>query len=203
MGVYTGLIENINQNPWIVFITMIFTLLGVIIAVFFYLKGRRLKEPRYSFRSHSLIKDFTQQINGLGITFAGQPISSLMVTKMAFWNRGKDTINSSDIPMLDPFEIKIQDQYEILSAELILKTNESNQAICSIYPDKKTVKIAFDYFDQNDGFVLQILHTGEKTDNLKISGTVKGVGKICKNIIMFEPIYIRLIEKIVLKKKKK
>jgi hypothetical protein len=35
----------------------------------------------------------------------------------------------------------------------------------------------FEYLDKNDGAILQIVHTGKSSADIKIGGTIKGVGK--------------------------
>ncbi len=43
--------------------------------------------------------------------------------------------------------------------------------------------LSFDYLDQNDGFVVQLLHTGEKPSSVKVVGSIKGAPPIAKRRI--------------------
>lgn len=196
----TELFDLVSSTKWSFLISSLFAIISIVLAIIFFIKGRKFKNPRYSIRSNSLIKNFTQQINGLNISYNNQPISSVTVSKIAFWNKGKETLNYSDFAEADPFEICSNS--EILSASIIFSRNKTNSVSCKISDDKKSIKILFDFFDKNDGFIVQIIHTGETEKCFSIKGTVKGVGPLLKRKINFEPFYVRIIEKMTKRKSK-
>lgn len=167
----------LKVNPWLSVLSFLFALLSVILAVIFFIKSRRSKEPRYAIRSTNLIRDFTSRLEALEMTYAGKRISNLTVTKLLFWNNGKDTINGRDIASADPLMVKVKDEYKILDSSLLYTKNDANQFSIRHSDDGSHVLIQFDYLDQGEGGVIQLLHTGKSSGDIEVCGSIKGAGK--------------------------
>lgn len=173
-------IEILTQNPMIAMFSIILSPIGIILAVVFYLKSRKIKSIKHYFKSDLLIDDFIQKIEGLTIKFSDKSINRLMVTKIAFWNNGSETINFEDIPNNDKFSISIKDNFNILDVTIINILNKANNIDFLLSDDGKEISISFDYIDQKEGFIIQIFHTGTSSEIFEINGTIKGFGKIFK-----------------------
>ncbi len=174
----------LTENPWVNALSLLLALLGIILAIFFFIKGRRTKEPRYSIRSTNLVQDFISRIEALEMTYAGERISNLTATELAFWNNGKDTINNSDIAAADPLMIKVNNGYKILDSSVMQVKNAANQFSINHSDDGSHVLIQFDYLDADDGGVIQLLHTGKSSRDIVVCGTIKGAGKLDRRGIM-------------------
>jgi hypothetical protein len=172
--------NSLMQNPFVTMISLILALIGVLLAIIFYIKGKRKKSLQYCFKNDLLIENFNQRIEGLNIKYLDKSISKLMVTKIAFWNNGTETINVEDIPCNDKLSIVIDKDYEILNVSMICILNETNNINFDLLEDGKKIIIDFEYIDKNDGFVMQIFHTANDYKNFDICGTIKGFGKISK-----------------------
>lgn len=174
----------ISNNIW-----NILNFLGFLLALFgliLFFKSYRRKLPYFAIYSMNLINNFISTIDKLDIKFDGTNISSLTISKIAFWNAGKDTINNSDIPKTDPIKFILKEDYRILSDPVILFTNNpSNQFIIKRSLDNKYFTIDFDYIDKKNMVIIQLIHTGMGFNDFNISGTIKGVGKPIK-IIKFK-----------------
>lgn len=169
--------EWLTENPWISVLSLFLALLGIVLAIIFFIRGRRTKEPRYTIRSTNLMRDFTSRLEALEMTYAGERISNLTATKLAFWNNGKDTINGSDIAAADPLMVKVNDGYKILDSSVLYAKNAANQFSINHSDDGLHVLIQFDYIDADEGGVIQLLHTGKSSDDIEVCGTIKGAGK--------------------------
>lgn len=176
-------IHNIFNNSYFNFISFIIAIIGIILSIYFFQKSKKSKKPMYLSRTINLVKENIHKIETVKITYNDSPISNLSITKIAFWNDGKETINITDIAHNDPIKIKINEDFQILDAEIIYKKKLSNDFNIKINEDFKSIDIKFDYFDFEEGIVLQVYHTGNQSDDLYISGTVKSV----KNIIRQNP----------------
>lgn len=198
-----SLLEQVISNPVVSMISLVIAILGILLTFIFHSKSKKNKDPRFSVRSNSLLKDFTQQIDGLGISFSGKPIDTLSVLNFVFWNKGKDTIHGNDIPQLDPFIIKILDDKKILAVKKVYGTNDSNNIIQNISDNKLELHIDFEYLDYGDGFVLQILHTGEDSNCISICGSIKSAGKLSKREVSIKPLYVQFMDKFFKKRTKK
>ena len=109
--------------------------------------------------------------------YSRQTIENLTVTKLAFWNGGRETINNQDIASIDPLAVYVKSGYKILSAKVLSSKNSSNQFSITTADDKSNMKLHFEYLDKNDGGVIQFLHTGKSSDDIEVRGTIKGAGK--------------------------
>ena len=169
--------EWLTENPWMSALSFFLALLGIILAIIFFIRGRRTKEPRYTIRSTNLMRDFTSSLAALEMMYAGERISNLTATKLAFWNNGKDTINGGDIASADPLMVKVNDGYKILDSNVLYVKNAANQFSINHSDDGSHVLIQFDYLDADEGGVIQLLHTGKSSDDIEVCGTIKGAGK--------------------------
>lgn len=170
-------------------------IISLIIGIFLSIKGWRFKRPKYFIRSNNLIQNFEDKLSGLVINYKGEPVKNLTVTKIAFWNHGRETINYSDIPDADPIRIEAKGDCKILHAEIIWIKNSANKFKVSEIDNYKSVKILFDYLDKNEGGIIQIVHTGKSSKDIEIKGCVKG-GKPVKLKTPIFPVSQRIKEMI-------
>lgn len=168
----------LGSNPWLAISSFLLAIVGLVLAIGFYLKSRRLKIPCYATRSINLVEGLVNRFESLDIRYGGSPIENLTVTKLAFWNSGKETINNADIPSAVPILITAKDDNELLDAKVIYASNPANQFSLRVYDEHRSVSLEFDYLDQNEGALIQIIHTGTLDDHIEITGTIKGAGKL-------------------------
>ena len=71
----------------------------------------------------------------------------------------------------------------ILDVRLLKENYSANNIKLNLKDDGKSVQIDFDYLDQNQGAIIQIIHTGLSSDELKMEGSIMGM----KNIIRISP----------------
>jgi hypothetical protein len=102
------------------------------------------------------------------------PVKNLTVSKFAFWNGGKDTIDRKDIPDLSKLSIQVKDDIEIYDARIVYATDEANSV--RLNKQDKNIVINFEYLDFHQGALIKIIHSGNSSEDLIISGKIKGVG---------------------------
>ncbi|CAH1211039.1 hypothetical protein NTGBS_880031 [Candidatus Nitrotoga sp. BS] len=151
---------------------------GIFFSAYFYLKGKKEKLPTYKIRSTSLIRENIKLNKDISISYKNEPIEELTMSKISIWNRGSDVINSSDVAKADPIAIKIPNEHTIYSVEIDHITSHINQFSVQLSEDRKTVAIEFDYFQKNEGAIFKIFHSAPGSNSLKITGSIKGAGKI-------------------------
>lgn len=153
--------------------------IGIALSFLFYYRVPRKKEPRYARRSIALIKDLKSKVEGLEVRYRGQAVENLVVTRLAFWNAGSQTLDADDIAPADPLRIEIGNG-RVLHAKVIAQSNESNQF--RIETQEKEIEIHFDYLDKSEGGAIQILHTSAP-ENVAFKGTIKGRTKVVKKAV--------------------
>lgn len=151
---------------------------GIILAVFFYYRGTKNREPVFAIRTYNLLTDSSSKMTGLTINYKTEIVNNLSITKIAFWNQGRETIKKGDIPNGDPLRINARDGIKILDAEVIASNNSANKFDVSAIENQSSIRISFDYLDKNQGGVIQIIHTGSFSNDLILEGTIMGAGKI-------------------------
>lgn len=159
-------------------ISLFLTIISIITAIFFYLKGKKSKIPTYILRTISLVQEKIQKIETVKILYSGNKVDNLSISKIAIWNAGKDTIDHKDIAQNNPIRLIIEENYLFLEANIIYQKNPSNNFNISLSDNNKYIDITFDYFDYEEGIVLQVFHTGNTSKNITLIGQVKSVKKI-------------------------
>ncbi len=154
--------------------------IGIVLAVVFYLKGKERKEFSYCLRSRTLIRKKKAKFEKLSIDYGGKKIDDLCVSNFTIWNSGNKTLNASDMVASKELTITAIDDSRILDVE-ILKCSEETNKFSTQLLDEHTLKILFDYVDKMEGVVIQIIHTGTNV-SLEIDCKIKG-GQPVKNYI--------------------
>ena len=172
--------EFLGGNIWFNIATLLIAIFGCILSVYFFRKGKKTKKPTYSIVTNNLVRDSIKDIDSVQITYKGENIPNLSVSKITFWNAGKDTIQKFDITKKCPLKVTIEDGYRILDAKIIFQKNDASLVKAYLNPKKNEVIISFDYLDFEDGFVLQIFHTADSSDEICVTGTIKTVRELEK-----------------------
>ena len=99
----------------------------------------------------------------------------LSICRFTFWNSGKETILDSDVSSSEPLYLYFGDESEILEIRSISRSNQSVQ-IQQI--SKDTIQLLFEYIENKQGAVFDVVYTGE---NIRphLYGVVKS-GKVKK-----------------------
>ena len=175
-----NLVIKIISDYWTLILSLIF---GVIISRYFYLKGQKKRIPTYMVRTINLIRGNIQKIGVVDILYSKEKIDNLSVSKIALWNDGKETINSTDIAQKEPIRLVINENYIFLDVKILFQKNNANDFIAKISDDKKSINILFDYFEFEEGIVIQTFHTGSSSYDITVEGKVKSVKEIYRKDI--------------------
>lgn len=174
-----GIIELCFSNSmWVNVVSFFLTVMSIVLSFFFYFKSKKVKKPVYMLRTVNLVRENVRKINTVDILYGGEKVDNLSITKIALWNEGRETVKGSDVAENSPIRLGIDGDCHFLDAEIIYQKKASNGFAVSISEDRKFVDIKFDYFDFEQGMVLQVLHTGNKSGDLTLFGEIMSVGKI-------------------------
>lgn len=149
--------------------------LGAILSYYFYRVSLREKKPSWTVRSIVLIEDFCEKFENLKVLYNNENVANLTVSKIAFWNEGRETIDRNDIDTLNHLRISCIDGAKILDAKVLTTNNPSSQFSVNLSDDRDHVLLDFDYIDNKQGSVIQVVHTGRSSYDLEIVGDIKGV----------------------------
>lgn len=168
------LLTDTEALAWLSWIGLAIGLIGLALSYYFYKKGTRTKRPYCLTFTQSIAGKVLLDIPDFQITYKGHPIERLAITKLVFWNAGSETITSSDVPAAAPFQIALSEDAEFLSYSLEFVKRNSNAISMTLDDSKKNLLVEFDYLDKDDGFVVELLHTGLNDNAIKMQAIFKG-----------------------------
>lgn len=174
------LVEWLNNNQWLNLIFLLLAILSIVVSYLLYLKSKKTKKPTYLIKSFNLVKDQISKIEQVKILYEEEIIKNLTVTKISFWNKGKETINRIDIAPKDKIRVDITKGHRILNANIVYQKKLANNFTIDLNKSQKCLKIDFDYFHFNEGVIIELYHTGTSSEELELNGTIKGVKEFQK-----------------------
>jgi phosphate/sulfate permease len=147
---------------------------GIVLAIVFYVRGKREKRPTFSTQSVNIVKDLRSRVGQVEMNFHGEPIDTLTATKLAFWNAGRETINGADISEALPLLIVPREGVTILQVDLIYSNSDADEFVLSTGEKPGTHRVEFAYLDQASGGIFQVLHTGLTGEDVDLVGSIRG-----------------------------
>lgn len=171
-------VQTISLSPIVMFVSLLLGVIGIALAVIFYIKGKRERLPCYAVRSFNILDESATSLPKLQVTYEGVSVKQLTATKLAFWNAGSETIDRNHIAEADPLRLALSDENEFLFARVISQSIPANRVAATIDDEnRKTVYLSFDFIDKGQGAVFMLLHTDPSGD-VELRGTIKGVKEI-------------------------
>jgi len=175
------IVESLAKNPWIIVIGVLLSILGLFglpLSVFLHFRGKKERVPRYAVRNNNIIKGHKDKYPAVKVHFEnyGEDIANLSVSKVIFWNYGKETIKKQDIVKPGIF-MRIKNGFKIVDVAIVQFTTEENKFIITKSQDRASATITFEYIDQGEGVIFQVFHTGTSDQDLSITGKVMGAGE--------------------------
>lgn len=159
-------------------LTILLWLASIPVTIILTLYFRKTKHPLYAIKSINLIDDSLTDITDVGIFYKEKKVNSFTISKIVIWNKGKETLNYSDLADKNKLRILTKSPYEIINFEILQVSSTINGV--EVVKEGSEYFIMFDFLEKDQGFVLKIFHTGSKSDDVKIKGTFKGCGEIKK-----------------------
>jgi hypothetical protein len=93
-------------------------LIGIALACYFYLAGRRVKDLRWTVRSVNIIQGYRSKVEDLHVSYRGVDVENLTVSKILVWNEGRETIDRDDIAPADPLRVATRDGVRIHGGQI-------------------------------------------------------------------------------------
>lgn len=111
--------------------------------------------------------------------YQGNATDKLSVTRVIFWNGSAELIEGSDIARANPVRLKSSGDVAILDAR-VLKVSDPGSNLRIEPIDESSVLVRFDYFEANGGGIIEVVHSGYRSDDVEVEGSIKGCGELSK-----------------------
>ena len=166
------IIQFIANNPWIVAFASLLGIASFFLSIYFYVSSLKTKKTAYFMLSVTIVSDLKDKASSLIISYLGKEIDCLTITRILFINKGNELIDGSDLKTTDPLRIALKTGLEVFDSKVLYPGKKANEF--KIQRHGLDIHIEFDYLDQNQGGIIQIVHTG-RAEDLAIDGTIKGI----------------------------
>jgi len=175
-----------------IIIGMIGVAIGILASYYFYRRSLRVKEPTWAIRTTNIIQGYSSKFNDLQVIYKGENIENLTVSRIIFWNEGAETIDRQDILTANQVRIVALEGIKLLDVKLLASNNPSSQFSVQHAADKGCAYFNFDYLDQKQGAVVQVVHNGISSKDVDVTGDIKGVRTLRRKIAYTESPSVRL-----------
>jgi hypothetical protein len=180
---------DVLSHGWTGPLLGLFGILTGIIGIFANKIIKSKAEPVYQATALNLIgKEDSNLPNQVSVLYNDQKVERLTKTTIVLWNKGSEVLKGEDLVIDRPLCFQFDEDDNILSCEIIKRTKDVNKFSVHIDKNKPQQVIAsFDYFDPDDGVVIEILHDSQK-EYPNLSGAIKGIPKGVIDLGKFQPV---------------
>lgn len=136
---------------------------------YFYRKGRREKAPVWAWETYSAFGGGLP--SRFKLVFGSQEVQRVSVTRIVFWNSGRETIRETDIA--EPLQFTFPEGCQVLEVEQESVSRPQIAMVSELSPDH--VRLKFTFLDFNDGAAILVRHNGDSSTKPAARGTIVGV----------------------------
>jgi hypothetical protein len=160
-------------NPWFGLIGSIASVLGVVLAIYFYTEGREKHELAYYVNPARAVVVQKGSASKLTVTFDNQPVTTdITAAQIAVWNEGKLPIRKDDI--LKSILLRTEGA-PILEASVRKISRDVTQfSISDREIHNGQVLLSWNILEHNDGAIIQVIYAGGPFVKVWLDGVVEG-----------------------------
>ena len=169
------MLKQLVDSKWL---NLIFFVCGAALTWLFQKLGRAERVPCYISYNEELIGDNSILAPDVEIKHLGRSLPRVTLTRVVFWNAGREPIRPDDLLQDDPIAIRLPRGSSLIRASV----RRAAPAAAGFFVQPETIRngetlvhLRFAFLDRGHHAVIDILHTGGVNEEVKISGTVIGV----------------------------
>lgn len=171
-------ISHFFANPVVGLVGSLASVLGLILAVYFYLQASRHRELVYFVHPARAVVFKTGQTSRLNITLEGRRLKTdVTAVQVAFWNEGTETIRREHV--LQPLVIRTAGRVPIIEG----KIRTVSRKVVRLRLDARRaavgeLRVSWNILERDDGGILQIVFAGPPESSVSASAVIEGQAKI-------------------------
>jgi hypothetical protein len=162
------------SNPWIGLLGTIFSVVGVGLAIYFYIAGARTRKLTYTVIPVKTIVVKSGEASTLRVLHGDQELKGdVTAAQVAIWDDGAEFIRPDNA--LSPISVVLCPPAPILEARIRKVSREViGAAIGTSRLADGVVPVTWKILEHNDGAVIQLIFAGSPETNIAVEGTVEG-----------------------------
>jgi hypothetical protein len=155
---------------------------GTAVAVYTYYATRTKRELLFLITAAEIIGHSESMFPPeLKIFFNDEPIQSLVKHNILVWNSGNVPIRHEDfIKQGAPVEMTFPDEFEMLKSAIVRESSSANDISLSVSDDRRSAACKFLFLEPRDGFNVEILHSGDISNDPQIKFNIIGISRRAK-----------------------
>jgi hypothetical protein len=187
-----GIITDNTFLAILAIVGTIFGISGIILTTIFFIKSKIRIIPIISYHNRNEVSKLSNANRKISVLFKNNQVPQVTTTVVWFWNKGKKPLKRDDIPLNEQItiffeyfrysdkELNTDEEINILDFNII-KTSRNSSNVKLIQGEMpNSLILDFDYFDNDDGVVFEVQHTGDANTTLRMDGVILGPKKKIK-----------------------
>jgi hypothetical protein len=167
------------SNPIVGMVGTLASIIGVLLAVYFFVQGAKFRELVYYVNPAQAIVVKTGEASRLRVLVGERELKSDVTTaQIAIWNRGTESLRAGDV--LEPLTIRTSPPVAILEATIRKKSrNVVDITLDQKHLEEGVVGISWNILEQGDGGVIQLVYASNPdSTKILVSGVIEGEHEI-------------------------
>jgi hypothetical protein len=165
--------SNFFSNPLVGIIGTIASIIGLLLAIYFYLKGKQVRKLVYHVNPAKAVVVRAGQASKLKVSFNERAIKSdVTASQIALWNQGNQSIKPNDI--LKPIIINVTNS-PILEASIRKMSRDIiDIELAEQEYEQGLIGVSWKILEHNDGGVIQVIYEGGTDAQITVDGVIEG-----------------------------
>lgn len=165
-------------SPYFTAITGACTVLGFLLAIYFYRVSVRERQLVYSIPPTRTVIADPARVSALRVTYDGKPVRSRVSgLQVVIWNAGRESIRRTNV--LESVRIVTVPRTSILEARILRASRRlTNPRVTIKEAPHGEITFDFDILEEADGAEIQLLYAGGGEVTAVVVGTIEGRRRI-------------------------
>jgi len=173
--------KQVLSNPWFGLVGLLIGVVGVALAVFFYLSSQTERELVYAVNPVRTAVVTAGRATELAVLHRGQPLGDVDVTaaQVAIWNAGTQSIRQENVlqdiviftvPSVPILEVSIRERSRDVTGFALVETPE--------WLAQGIVPVSWRILEGNDGASVQLIYQGRQEVQVCVRGVIEGTAGV-------------------------
>ncbi len=168
-----NILQTLPDSPWFAWTSMAVGVIGILLAIVFYIKGRKQRRVNGWYSTSKIVDDEQTHVEDLTVFYHGVAVKRLFVTRFVIRNTGNCIIERKDIYPSCPLHIKCDESANVLYARVIEQSSDTINCDIKQINDDNNLEIDYESIEKREYVVINIYHTDNTNILFLLDGKIK------------------------------